>query len=366
MSLFGKGFFIWKIRDCEGGNPAAIADAAQAAGLTHVLLKIADATYPNNVDPKTNIDLVPPVAQALRSKKITVWGWHYVYGNNPLGEANIAIRRVQECELEGYVIDAEHEYKEPGKANAARRFMDRLRENLPNLPIALSSYRFPSYHPQLPWKAFLEKCDLNMPQVYWEKAHNPGPQLSRCVREFEAMEPYRPVFPTGPAYKAGGWAPTVEDTKEFLDQARTLKLAGANFFSWDICKKYMPPIWDAVANYAWDPIKPPQDVASQFISALNTHDPARVTALYHDDAVHITFARAVQGNIAIRSWYSTIFDQLLPAADFKLTGSSGTGNSRHITWTAESTKGSVKNGNDTIGLMDGKIAYHYSFFTISS
>lgn len=131
MGLKGKGFFIWKIRDAEGGNPEAIANTAQAAGFTHVLLKIADGSYPYNVDRNTNVDLTEPVVHALRQRGISVWGWHYVYGNGPVGEANIAIRRLEQLNLDGYVVDAEAEYKEPGKANAARIYMEKLRTRFP-------------------------------------------------------------------------------------------------------------------------------------------------------------------------------------------------------------------------------------------
>ncbi len=366
MSLQGKGFFIWKVRDCEGGNPAAIANAAQAAGFTHVLIKIADGPYTYNVDRNTNQDLVPPVVQALREKNMRVWGWHYVYGNNPIGEANIAIRRLQELGLEGYVIDAEAEYKQPGKANAASAYLTRLRSSLPNLPFALSSYRYPTYHPQLPWKTFLEKVDFNMPQVYWEQAHNPDAQLKRCVREFQALTPVRPVIPTGPAYTVGGWKPTEADIKSFLDTTRELKLNAVNFFSWDECKARVPYIWDTVSAYQWGAAPPPPaDISDRWIAALNTRDPNKVIALYILDAVHITSARTIQGIEAIRAWYQNLFTQILPNATFTLTGFSGVGNSRHITWTAVSSAGKVSNGNDTIGMLDGKIAYHYSYFTIT-
>ena len=61
--------------------------------------------------------------------------------------------------------------------------MTRLRASLPTFPFALSSYRYPTLHPALPWEAFLEKCDYNMPQVYWMEAHNPSDQLVRCLRD---------------------------------------------------------------------------------------------------------------------------------------------------------------------------------------
>jgi len=366
MSIQGKGFFIWKIPNAENGNPATIANIASAVGITHVLLKIADGPFPNNVDQRTREDLVPPVVQALRSRGITVWGWHYVYGNDPIGEANIAIRRIHQCDVEGYVINAEVEYKEPGKSTAAKRYTDRLRQEFPSLPIALSSYRFPSFHPQLPWKSFLEKIDLNMPQVYWEKAHNPGAQLRRCVREFQSMTPFRPVFPTGPSYKWDGWRPTPAGITEFLDTAQALKLDGANFFSWESCRRDLPEIWTAITTYPWAPVQPLQDIADRFIAELNSRDPARITALYHPDAVHVTFARAIHGSVAIRAWYNTLITQVLPNPTFKLTRAAGDGGSRQINWTAQSSKGSVQNGNDTLGIMDGKIAYHYSSFNIAS
>ncbi|MCL4560717.1 MAG: hypothetical protein M1281_08900, partial [Chloroflexi bacterium] len=160
MTLEGKGFFIWKIPSCEGGSADAIAAAAQASGFTHVIIKIADGTIASNYDRGLGVDLVPPVAQALRSRGLHVWGWHYVYGSDPLGEARIAIQRIQDLNLEGYVIDAESEYKQSGKATAANKYMNALRNSLPTLPFALSSYRFPSYHRDLPWSVFLEKCDL--------------------------------------------------------------------------------------------------------------------------------------------------------------------------------------------------------------
>jgi hypothetical protein len=365
MSIEGKGFFIWKVRDCEGGDPNKIVAAARASGFDHVLVKIADGQYAYNIDRKSNTDLLAPVVDALKTAGIAVWGWHYVYGYNPAAEAAIAVKRMTELGLEGYVIDAEVEYTQPGRVNAARTFMDRVRRGLPDLPLALSSYRFPSYHPQLPWKEFLDKVDYNMPQVYWEKSHNPEPNLRRSLREFEAKSPFRPVIPTGPAYIAGRWKPTVEDINQFIDTAKALNLKGTNFFSWDECRRDLPPIWDAVATYQWhQPVVTP-DIVDEYFAALNAHDSVRVNSLYLPDAVHVTFVRSVRGSEALRNWYDDLFIRLLPDSTFTLTSSGGKGNTRHFTWTAESPRGHVSNGNDTFGLLDGKIAYHYTFFHVT-
>lgn len=366
MTLQGKGFMIWKIPSCEGGSPEAIAAVALAAGLTHVLIKIADGIYPYNVDRNTNIDLVPPVVAALKAKGIQVWGWHYVYGYNPLGEAQIAARRVKELGLEGYIIDAEGEFKLEGRDAAARQYMSELRRGLPNTPIALCSFRFPSYHPQFPWKEFLEKSDYNMPQVYWQSANNPGEQLRRCVREFQALTPFRPIMPTGPVYRNYGWEPTSQEIIEFLDTVRALNLSSTNFFAWDYGRTILQNLWNAIAAYPWSPYPVPESLPRQYIDALNTRDPNRIAELYTPNAVHVTAAQTIQGRDAIRTWYAAFLSESLPDATFQLTGITGDGSAQPFTWQAISSGRRVPNGSDTIGIIDNKIAYHYSFFTITN
>lgn len=213
MILQGKGYFVWRIWTCENGDVSAIANLAQQANFTHVLIKVADGAYSYNII--NNVDLVPPLVSALRQKGIVVWGWHYLYGNEPVSEADKAIQRIGQLNLDGYALDVEAEFKQPGKDAAARTFMKRLRNAYPSLPIALCSYRYPTYHPQVPWSVFLEQCDYNMPQVYWEQAHNPADQLRRSVLEFQALSPFRPIIPVGSAYRRGSWAASPTEVLDF-------------------------------------------------------------------------------------------------------------------------------------------------------
>jgi len=369
MTISGKGFFVWQVPNCDGGDPARIAARAEAARLTHVLLKIADGTWAYNIDSHGR-DLLPPIISALRAKGIASWGWHYIYGNDPLGEARLAVQRTLALGLAGYVIDAEREFKLPGKATAARTYVRELRSGLGSLPIALSSYRYPSYHPEFPWTAFLEKCDFNMPQVYWEQAHNPDEQLERSVREISALTPSLPVVPTGSAYATSGWRPAASELTLFLTKAQALGLTGANFFSWDYAIKpgYID-MWDAVARFDWGAPPPPppppeEEITDRILAAWNTRDVATVLALYQPNAAQVSGARTIVGSSPITDWYRNFLGNLLPGGTFTLTGRSGEGNSRHFTWTATSSAGRVLDGNDTLGMRDGKIQYHYTYFTI--
>jgi hypothetical protein len=363
MALTGKGFYIWQIPHCEGGNASRIAARAAGANLTHVLIKIADAGSAFNLD-KNGLDLVPPVVAALRARGIQSWGWHYVYGYDPDAEARVAIQRTKALNLDGYVIDAEIQYQQAGRDAVARNFCRQLRAGLGSLPVALSSFRFPTVHSTFPWKAFLEYSDFNMPQVYWEQAHDGPAQLTRCVNEFRNISPYRPIIPTGPAYSNAGWRPAASELTAFLQRALELQLPGANFWSWDFSTQaaYVD-LWNAVENFPW-PTSPSSDIAEQLVTTWNTHDPARMLALYQDNAAHVTSTRTVVGSAAISAWYTDLFTNRLPNAVFRITGYTGNGTSRHLTWTAASPAGNVLDGNDSLGIRDGKLQYHYTYFTV--
>jgi hypothetical protein len=366
MTLDGKGFFTWKIPNCEHGDASQIAMRAQEAGLTHLIVKIADGpmVYNGNWgDPK---DYTTPVITSLRSRGIKVWGWHYIYGDNPISEANIAIARIRQYNLDGYVIDAEKEFELSGKKIAAKQFMSQLRSAYPSLPVALSSFRYPSLHPQVPWAEFLERCDLIMPQVYWMKAHNPADQLRQSVAEFQVKLPARPIVPTGAAFREYGWNPTDTEVIEFIKKAKELNLSGVNFWEWsDARSGTMPGVWDAIKEYKWKEKDEPKDICVSLIEAMNAHDIDKILSLYSLPAIHINAIRTTAGFEKLRDWYKNLFSSVLPESNFILSSYNGKGSARHMTWTASSSKGFVRNGNDTLGIVKGKISYQYSFFTVT-
>jgi len=246
--LTGKGMYIWVAINAEGGDPDKIAEVAYQARLSHVLIKIADGVGNYNISAD-----IPAIVAALRAKGIGVWGWHYVYGYYPEREAAKAINRMTEFGLDGYVIDAESEYK--GRNSSVAPFMTYLRAGL-TCPIALSSYRYPSYHPSFPWKEFIARVDLNMPQVYWLQANNPAEQLEKSYNEFKALSPNLPFIPTGAAWKAGDWQATPANVVDFMDKARALGITAVNFWDWQHCRKDLPDTWQAIADYDWPTEQP--------------------------------------------------------------------------------------------------------------
>jgi hypothetical protein len=371
MALSGKGWFIWQVSRCERGNPAAIADKAVAAGVTHVLIKIAERTHTYGLD-RNGRDLVAPAAAALHARGLQVWGWHYVYGDDPIAEAEVAVRRCVQLRLDGYVVDAEAQYKQPGKTAAAQRFMATVRSGLPlETLIALSSYRYPALHRQLPWRAFLEHCDLAMPQVYWEQAHNPAQQLARSLREYnnpELVGHVRPVIPTGAAYGVNGWRATPSDLTAFLREAQRQRLPGANFYSWDYATSGgNTDLWEAVKGYNWLQAASNLDVdraVLRYFKALNSGAVERVLDSYQPNAALVTTERSRCGRGQLAEWVQNLFADL-PGAIFTLQSVSGEGNTRSAAWTAQAPQAQVLDGADIFGVLGDRIQYHFTRFTLT-
>jgi ketosteroid isomerase-like protein len=362
MVLSGKGMMIWQIPNCESGNVTTIANMAASAGFSYIMVKIADGPYAYS----KNSSLLASLVSALRAKNIGVWGWHYIYGSNPSGEASIAISQMKNYNLDGYVIDAESEFESTSMKTPAATYMSALRAGLPNTPIGLCSFRWPSYHQTFPWTTFLSKCDFNMPQVYWMSAHNPAYQLDKCYNEFKSYSPVLPIIPTGPAFYESSWSPTTSEVTAFLNEAKNLGMTAAHFFSWDDCRKNLPSVWTTIANYSWPAATVNKDICQKYIDALNSKNLDTIMALFTSEAVHIDAKSTIQGTTSIRSWFEQFINTTLPSGSFTLVSYSGSDTSRNFTWTATSSTGKVTNGSDTLGLVDGKIVYHYTFYTITS
>lgn len=365
--LEGKGYYLWKIDRVEGGSPYKIAEEAHRAGLSHVLIKVADGRGDYNVDSDSKRDLVPPLIEALRARGIQPWGWHYIYGKYPQTEAKKAIERINQLDLDGYIVNAEKEFKFTGMDVPARTYMQELRKKITNIPIGLSTYRYPSYHRPFPFETFLDYSDINMPQVYWVQANNPGAQLLKSMREYQNLRVWRTYFPTGAAYGEHGWRATPEQVSAFLKAVRDYNLPGANFWEWYYSKQNDGRLWEPVQNFPWPGSGSSQpDVSLRYVDALNEGDPDKVAALYKQNGVHVTAKRTLQSPTEISNWYSELLTEQLPNARFQITGNSEKDNMRTLTWTAQADTGRVLDGKDSIGVKDEQIAYHYSYFTVQS
>jgi hypothetical protein len=255
MGVFdGNSLFIWKVKDCTGGHTSTsdegfdhIIRVANMIGANYIPIKVADGGQVYNQLPLAN-GLYDPYAildglfEAFSKAGLRKVGWQYIYGTDPLAEVKVAIRLISRYGLEGYVLDPESEYK--GRGASASIFMRELRKVFPDLPVALCSFRYPSYHPTFPWSeflAFLDKGrgDAHMPQVYWEadwRDEAGSTQLARSFSELTTLKDL-PVIPVAPCYgnRYGlrYWEATRIQLQGYLQKAKELGCPGVSYWVWD-------------------------------------------------------------------------------------------------------------------------------------
>jgi len=257
----GKGLYVWKI----GGHWDEIVFDLLDGNFDWVAIKIADGPYAYN-DTDDTLNLVTN----LRNEGLQIYGWQYNYLDEPEDEAIMAARKLNKYNLDGFILDPEAEAK--GKHTQAELYMNELLSRI-DLPIGLSSYRWPSYHPSLPWREFLDGCTFHAPQVYWVKAHNPGDQLKRSVRELQELKDL-PVIPAGSAYCKEDWCASDEDVWEFLATAKELGLPGIFYWAWHcapdagVLQDIKDQVWEEVTpDPEPDPPEPeePVEVSANFL-----------------------------------------------------------------------------------------------------
>jgi hypothetical protein len=374
MTLQGKGFFSVNLPDCESGNPDSILAVAQAAGLCRIMVKVADGTQAAGTD-ASGVDFTAPVVQAFQQAGMAVWGWQVVYGNSPAAEAAIAITRTQALGLDGYVVFAGTEFELSGRAGAAHQFISMVRAAL-KVPIALSSFRFPNYHPKFPWSEFLFSCDLHMPQVYWEQAHNADYQLRESKRQCDALPNAKPYIPTAAAYTVPGWSPTAQDVTDFLDTAYALDLPAVNFFNWDTCRANLPLSWKAIASFPWPapaqgyqpaqtptavtetvPPSSPDALLLRYFAALNSRNAAQAAALYDPAAIQVWANQIRRDTISIQAGFAAFFSSVPTGTVFSITSAQMKDDLHTFSW-----KAGPFAGETVLTIKNGKIILDYTFF----
>lgn len=266
----GKGIYIWKIKEAEDGNISEIVGKSKVANFDHVLIKIANGIYGYNWNEEATVDLAKELSSALKVEGIAPWGWHYVFSDQPVKEAETAFRRIQETGVVGYIINAEGHSK--GKYTNAQIFVNTLESLLANngmedFPIGLSSYRYPTYHEELPWTEFISICDIMIPQLYWVDASNPAYQVRKSLEEYRGTLLWDgPIGMTGSIYdpiKKGEWEPTVAQVQEFIDEVKAQGLNTINFWDWKHMKKdrsFGSSFWkEIIRDFEWTTSEEPTE-----------------------------------------------------------------------------------------------------------
>lgn len=266
----GKGMFLWYLFRLADGDMAKLAKALFLENYQWVCVKVVEGRYLFNEYEKERvpyqIDLLDQLAPELKAYGIELHLWGYHYGVTRVGWDQTAkeiphiLNMIGRYQALSYTFNCEKEMRDrPGRRTAAERLcvgvkegMARTNDSIPDIPLLLSSYKWPYYHPKLPWDIFAKYMDAWAPQVYWEKAHNPASQLLRSINEYQKLADL-PIIPAGSAYPNSsiGWEPAPADFQEFNQAAKDRGLKAVYYWEYEYLERN--PRWrQEIASHEWD------------------------------------------------------------------------------------------------------------------
>jgi hypothetical protein len=212
--------WIWYVSQSSGGNLASIVATARTYGVSTLLIKSGDGA---GAWSQFNSQLVA----TLHADGLKVCAWQYVYGRQPISEAQVgaaAVRAGADC----LVIDAESEYE--GEYVQAQQYVKKLRQLIgAGFPVGLASFPYVDYHPRFPYSVFLGPgaAQYNVPQMYWRDIGTSVDAVYSHTYEFNT--PYgRPIEPLGEV--AGN--PPASQIVRFRQLSRSYGASGVSWWDW--------------------------------------------------------------------------------------------------------------------------------------
>jgi peptidoglycan hydrolase-like protein with peptidoglycan-binding domain len=316
----GNGMWIWEVARSEGGDPAAIAARAQAAGISTVFVKSSDGATSRWTQ------FSPELVAALHAYGLRACAWQFVYGNDPLGEAALGADAVADG-ADCLVIDAESTYE--GKYAAAQQYIYALRAAIgPAYPLGLTSFPYVDYHPRLPYSVFLGPgaAQVNLPQVYWKDIGGTVDAVSAHTLAHNRIYG-APIAPLGQLYQD----PDPADIARFRSLWAAYGSAGLSWWSWQatgepewaVLAQPVAPLAEAIPDPGWPALargsKGDQVVwlqqhlasADPTVAVTSTFDAATDAALRRFQAAH---ALPVTGTTDALTWQAVLALPVMPVS----------------------------------------------------
>ncbi len=219
----GRAMWIWELPYSDGGNIAAIIAQAKRYGVGALYIKSSDGT---KYWPQFSRSLVTDLHQA----GIKVCAWQYVYGIQPVAEANLGARAIRDG-ADCLVIDAESQYQ--SKYPAAQTYIGRLRKLIGSrFPVGLAGFPYVGYHLTFPYSVFLgpNGAQYNLPQMYWADIGTSVQSVYAVTYEYNEIY-RRPIFPLGQLWNSGRGM-SVSSIEQFSLMADQYGATGVSWWDW--------------------------------------------------------------------------------------------------------------------------------------
>lgn len=255
--MYGKSIFSWNV-PAVNSDPEKFTKILLDMNFEAVCLKAADGigvhkSYKNG---SWSENVTPELVRELKDAGLKVYLWQFVYGYNPTGELNVALKQTDRFEPDGYIWDAEGSFDSKSNAVGNARTLTRgykakhphVRQNLCWWALPKSPTTGNQWHPIPVAQAFLEVCDSAMPMMYWQGAGGANAMwyLNTSLRIWRTFTT-KPIIPVGRVYNGDGGYASPEAILAFansaLNSAETMNLIGTSW--WSLDRAVQNPSWMA-------------------------------------------------------------------------------------------------------------------------
>lgn len=251
-ALDGKGMWVWKYNQSEGGDADAIVARAVSAGLRQLWVRVGDSR-----DGFYAADALSALVPRAHQAGLAVIGWGFPYLHDPAADAAWSIdaaswRGPGGARLDGFSPDIE--LASEGVVLTERRitlYLGLVRPAAPGMLLVATVYPATDarWNGSYPYRAIAPYVDAFAPMVYWG-CLEPGQATQQSIERLAGL---KPVHVIGQAYDAGPdggrvGPPSGLETVRFLDVARRRGALGASLWVWQSIRDEQ---WDALAAFAW-------------------------------------------------------------------------------------------------------------------
>jgi hypothetical protein len=250
----GKGMWVWRYGQTEGGDADAIVRRAHDAGLRQLWVRVGDSR-----SGFYGADVLSALVPRAHQAGMAVVGWGFPYLHDPVGDAGwsaeaLAWRGPAGEALDGFSPDIEQATE--GVVLTERRarvYLGLVRQAAGDRLVVATVYRPTDrlWTGPYPYTAMAAYVDAFAPMVYWGCAE-PGAATAEAI---ERLSRLRPVHVIGQGYDGGPdggrpGAPSAGETVRFLDVALRDGAIGASFWVWQSINDEQ---WEAMSSFPWYP-----------------------------------------------------------------------------------------------------------------
>lgn len=259
MLPVGRGFWIWNLPKCEGGDVDKIIAKCKECHITWLSIKAGDQGRPWKQFSKTLVD-------KLHAAGIMVFGWSYDTPSAYRDQA-LVVKKVADAGADGFLFDAEIEWdKCPDPDAFAIKYLDEVVTKVPaSFLLGDAPWDRPNVHQNFPFTEFGKVVDFRAPQAYWV-AHKVSVETS-CSKYWDSWKNYeslllgkrklpqavKPHYPSGSTWSDPDYVCTVKDVLYFENFMKDKGCKGVLHWVWDMCPQ---AIWDAFKSGAIPPFVP--------------------------------------------------------------------------------------------------------------